>query len=139
MKCAIYEKGKKGQIVVLDGVSFGEDSKDPLAKCLQPSFFLITETKYISDISRDKKYLVYILKDTYGGELTVSAEDGGWWLVDINEWTKEQKHKHESLIESKEKKIEKLQNKIEVLIEVLSQHEVKFITEKQAKEIGLQE
>lgn len=138
MKGAIYEKGKKGQIVVLDGVSFGEDSKDPLAKYLQPSFFLITETKYISDVSRDKEYLTYILKDTYGNELTVSAEEG-WWLVDINEWTKEQKHKHESLIKSKEKEIEKLQHQIEILIEVLNQHEVKFITEKQAKEIGLQE
>lgn len=138
MKGAIYEKGKKGQIVVLDGVSFGEDSKDPLAKYLQPSFFLITETKYISDVSRDKKYLTYILKDTYGNELTVSAEEG-WWLVDINEWAKEQRHTHESLIKSKEKEIEKLQHQIEILIEVLNQHEVKFITEKQAKEIGLQE
>ena len=136
MENAIFNKGKKGDIVVLDNVTLSSDGDKPLSKYHQPAFFMIIEVKWGSDKSRDDKDMMYVLKDTSGSEFTVGA-NCGWWLVRLDDWAKFKEEKHAEILEYEREQKEKLKYQIEILRDILTNQGIRIVKESQAKELGL--
>lgn len=126
MKDAIYDKGEKGDIVVLDNVALSESE---LSSYAQPAFFTIVEVKCGSDV-------VYVLKDMFGKEFTAGIDDG-WWLVELTAWVKNKEKYHTDMLDREHLKVERLSHQIEILKDILINQGIRIVSEKQLKDLGI--
>lgn len=140
MENAIFNKGKKGDVVVLDGIVLDKIEDNPLYGYDQPAFFTITGTKWDSDTSREDKDMLYVLRDMSGKEFSVNGSGYcgcGWWLVKLDDWAKSKIGKYEEILEYEREQKEKLKHQIEILKDILTNQGIRIVKENQAKELGL--
>jgi hypothetical protein len=131
MDKAIYDKGKVADVVVLDNVALDKTKDNPLSNYVQPAFFTI-----VGIDCRDYKDRSYLLRDMAGMEFNIDPEYG-WWLVKLEDWYKNKQQVYSESIKRKENKIDKLNNQIEILKEILTNQGIRIVTEVQVRELGI--
>lgn len=127
----ICDKGYIGQTVVLDHVTYDKDHK--LSKYPQPYAFTIMRKvlgKSGYYVVKDQKDVEITVKDTYRGASELYMYDLHEWLIWNSENTK-------SKLGKKDDKIKKLEDRLELLKEILTNQGFRVISETQAKELGI--
>ncbi|MBL7058043.1 hypothetical protein ISS03_01780 [Patescibacteria group bacterium] len=133
---AIYGKGRVGQVVILDQVSYGDNpdlTKYPLAKYPQPYAFTIVEKVEGKDgyyVVLDDEDNRLVLRNEYPGA-------SGSYLYDANEWISwERMYKQEKLAR-KERKIQQLEDHVARLKDTLVNLGFLIVSEEVVKKLGI--
>lgn len=127
---AIYSRGKEGQAVIYgENVNWGENPnpiKNPLSQYLYLSIFTIVK----------KNNENYILKDAAGELIKVSYSDASW-LYDAQEWLLFNEARKKIRAANSKKKIEQLEDRLDLLKDILIKQGIHIVTEAQAKKLDL--
>lgn len=123
----LYEKGKLGQMVVLDSVGLGSNS--PLAQYEQPAFFTI------KDVVTTSEGITYTLEDPKGN--VVNAGSSSYWLTALPEWQAYTKDRDAKEKARNEETLKTLRDQLHVLKEVMSSQGLRVVTSEQADTLGL--
>ena len=133
----IYQNGRIGQMVVLDYVSYGENpdfSKYPLAKYSHPSVFTIVEkVEGTTDgyyVVRDEEGNLVRLHNEWSGASEASLYDFRHW----NEWRTVREEEERN---RRDRAIETLKDRVDLLKKILVEQGFRVVSEKQAKELGI--
>jgi hypothetical protein len=130
---AIFSKGYVGQVVILDNVSYPQNSNDPLAAYPQPALFTIVEKV-------EEQEGCYVLQDTTGKKVHLLDERHGlstWWLCDAAEWLEWNGQHNDEKLKRKERRIELLDAHLSLLRDILVKQGFRVITKEQAQELGI--
>ena len=126
---AIYSKGEVGQIVILDGVSFGENpdtEKNPLSRYPLRTIFTIVKKDF-----KDAWNYSYELKDAKGGHFVLIGGESGsctCYLYDLAEWIKFQEESEKEHRARKDAKITLLESQVALLKDILIKQGVRIVT-----------
>lgn len=132
----IHNRGHVGQMVVLDRVSFGNDSdpaKYPLSQYPQPYAFIIVEKV-------EGKSGYYVIKDSEGNRVKLQDDFYGAsiaYLYDMHEWLAWQKEFTKERMAQKDRIIEKLKDHLELLKGILVKQGYRLVSEEDARQLGL--
>lgn len=133
---AIYTRGRVGQAVILDYVSFGDNpdlTKYPLASYAQPYAFTIAEKVegkqgyYVVVDDKDKR--IVLRDEHYGASCS--------YLYDANDWISWQKEKAREKLARKERKIEQLEGNLALLKDILVNQGIRIVSEATARKLGI--
>ncbi len=124
----IYEKGKIGQIVVLDRVEFSKDNK--MREFEQPHLFRI-----LSREGEDRN-TVYEMESLANGEKVEINHRYFSYFYDASEWVYKTRDETEEQRKEASEKIEELKNRIVMLTDILIRqgNKVVVVTKKEDQE-----
>lgn len=126
----ICDKGYVGQTVILDRVDYGDHE---LSKYQQPYAFTIIKKvpgKSGYYVIKDQKDVEITVKDTYSGAYEQ-------YMYDLHEWLIWNSQNTKSKLGKKDDKIKKLEDRLELLKEILTNQGFQVISETQAKKLGI--
>lgn len=130
----VYEIGDKGQVgqTVIFGnrVDWGvtpDPTKYPLSQYPCPSIFTIVE-------KQEGKDGYYVLSDTNGNRIKLQDDS---YLYDAQEWLTWNAMNEKEKLFHKQKKIEQLEDHVELLKDILIKQGIHIVTEAQSKDLGL--
>lgn len=124
----IYEKGKIGQIVVLDRVEFSKDNK--MREFEQPHLFKI--------LSKEGEGwdTIYVIESLANGEKVKINHRNSSYFYDASEWVYKTRDETEEQRKEASEKIEELKDKITMLADILIRqgNKVVVVTKKEDQE-----
>ncbi len=128
----IYEKGKIGQIVIIDKVWFGEEPSAKnfnFAQYPQPYAFTI-----IGKVDgHDGRYT---FRDQAEKEFDYNSASCGF-LYSVTEWLQWRKASEAEKFDRKEREVQKLQGHLDLLTKILTNQGIRIVTREQANTLGL--
>lgn len=130
---AIYGRGRVGQVVILDHVSYGDNpdlEKHPLARYIQPYAFTIVEK-----VEGRDGYCIVV--DAEGNRIVLQGESGGSYLYDANEWCVWQREYEKEKLARKDGRIAHLESQVALLKSILVSQGMRLITKEQAAALDI--
>ncbi len=134
---AVRMNGHVGQVLIFDGVSYGDRStpseKYPLAGYQQPAIFTIVEK-----IEGENAH--YVVTDAENRRIVLPSgfHDPSTYMYDLKEWLAFQESRISEKLARKEAKIALLEAHLALLKSILTNQGVRVVSAEQAKKLGIE-